>query len=129
MDITPELLDAIIQVESSGNPYAFNPKSKARGLTQITPLAWQDLTVHYPKKYKELNYERDIFKPTVARHAGRDYLSVLVKYLNNYGIPITMDNLLASYNWGVGNLKKKGLKKAPKETQNYIEAIKGILNE
>lgn len=30
---------------------------------------------------------------------------------------------IAAYNWGIGNLKKKGFAKAPKETRQYVEQI------
>jgi soluble lytic murein transglycosylase-like protein len=32
---------------------------------------------------------------------------------------------VAAYNWGIGNVKKKGLARAPAETQNYVSAITG----
>jgi len=127
MDIDAGLLNALIQVESSGNPRAFNPNSQARGLTQITPVAWEDLTMHHPDVYGNLNYEQDIFKPEVAKRAGTDYLNVLQKYLRAYKIPVTMENILAAYNWGVGNLKKQGMEKAPKETRDYIQKIKALM--
>jgi len=127
MDIDAGLLNALIQVESSGNPRAFNPNSQARGLTQITPVAWEDLTMHHPDVYGNLNYEQDIFKPEVAKRAGTDYLNVLQKYLRAYKIPVTMENVLAAYNWGVGNLKKQGMEKAPKETRDYIQKIKALM--
>lgn len=129
MDIDANLLNALIQTESSGNPLAHNKRTQARGLTQITPIAWQDLVNHYPRVYKNLNYEQDIFKPEVAKRAGADYLNVLVKYLKANQLPVTPDNLLASYNWGIGNLKKMGLGKAPKETRDYIQKIKKLMME
>lgn len=127
MDIDSNLLNALIQVESSNNPQAFNPNSKARGLTQITPIAWEDLVMHYPQVYGNLNYEQDVFKPEIAKRAGTDYLNVIQKYLKAYNIPTTLDNVLAAYNWGVGNLKKLGMEKAPKETRDYIQKIKTLM--
>jgi soluble lytic murein transglycosylase-like protein len=36
-----------------------------------------------------------------------------------------LDKALAAYNWGQGNLDKKGLAQAPAETRNYIQSIEG----
>lgn len=129
MDISPQLLEALIQTESSGDPSAFNKGSGARGLTQITPIAWQDLLAHYPKKYSKLNYQTDIFKPEVARMAGTDYLGIINNYLRAYKLQQSLENLLGAYNWGIGNVRKLGIEKAPPETINYITKIKGLLKQ
>ena len=34
-------------------------------------------------------------------------------------------HVLAAYNWGIGNLNKQGMDKAPKETRDYIAKIMG----
>ncbi|MGE4357969.1 MAG: transglycosylase SLT domain-containing protein, partial [Candidatus Omnitrophota bacterium] len=94
-ELFPELLEALIIAESSGNPYAYNPKSGARGLTQITSIAWKDLVRVYPGKYAHLTYESDIFNPTVARQAGLDYLKIVRGYLENDGLPTTLPYILA----------------------------------
>ena len=126
-NIDPALLEALIQVESSGNPNAFNKGSGARGLTQITPIAWKDLVARHPQVYGKLKYERDVFKPEIARQAGLDYLNIIQGYLKHYKMPMTTENLLGSYNWGVGNVRDSGLGKAPKETRDYIKKINAIL--
>ena len=51
--VTPELLEALIQVESSNNPRAYNHYTKARGLTQITPIAWRERPPHSQKLRSE----------------------------------------------------------------------------
>ena len=123
-DLDREFFNALVDIESSGNPKAFDEASGARGLTQITPIAWDDLAAHHPEKYSKLNYEKDMFKPEIAMEAGKDYLNILKKYLIHYQMPVTMENLVASYNWGIGNLRKKGLENAPDETKNYIEKMR-----
>ena len=125
--IDHELMEALIEVESSHNPRAFNPISNARGLTQITPIAWNDLTAHFPDRYGKLNYERAMFKPDIARQAGYDYLNIIRSYLRNSKMPQTLDNILAAYNFGIGNLKKFGLEGIPAETKNFITKIKTLL--
>ncbi|MEW6075499.1 MAG: lytic transglycosylase domain-containing protein [Candidatus Omnitrophota bacterium] len=124
IEITPQLMNALVFVESSNNPFAFNRFTKARGLTQITPIAWKELKRHYRAKYAGLTYRKDIYNPEIAREAGRDYLYILQKYLQAKGIPVTLDNLLASYVWGIGNLSRYGLQKAPRVVKNYISSIK-----
>jgi len=127
VEIDQKLLAALIRVESSNNPRAHRRSTGARGLTQITPAAWRDLVTYYPEKYRKFNYRRDIFKPEVAREAGRDYLKILRRYLRAKRIPATLDNLLAAYNWGITNLDRFGLKRAPRQTRRYIAKIKSIL--
>lgn len=126
LKITPPLLNAVIFTESSNNPRAHNRFSGARGLTQITPVAWKELRRHYGYRYKKLKFYRDIFNPEVARQAGEDYLYILQGHLKASGIPVTIDNVLAAYVWGEGNLKKYGLKNAPRVVKRYIAKIKKL---
>lgn len=129
MDIDPTFLNAIMQVESSGNPKAFNSGSGARGLFQTTPVAWKDLVAHYPSYYGKLNYEKDIFNPEVSRRAGNDYFNILKGYLTHYKLPVNYDTLMAAYNFGIGNLREKGMGGLPKETVDYIRKVKLLLKE
>ncbi len=124
--VTPPLLSSLIFIESSNKPKAYNRYSGARGLTQITPIAWKELRQHYGYRYKQLKFRRDIFNPEVARQAGEDYLYILQKHLKAKGIPITLDNLLAAYVWGEGNLAKYGLRNAPRVVKKYIADIKKL---
>ncbi len=122
-----EMLSALIDTESSNDPNAFNEKSGARGLTQLRQIAWDDLVEHFPERYAGLDFKRDMFKPEIAIQAGRDYITIIRRYLRNYGMPETMDNILAAYNWGIGNLRKQGLENAPQQTKDYIEKIRHLL--
>jgi len=121
-------IEYIIKVESGGNPYAINKKSGARGLTQLTRIAWEDLQDNFPEKYKSIPFEIGTFNPEISRQAGLDYLVLIDRYLDHYGLPKTMENYLAAYNWGIGNLYKKGLENMPEETRTYIHKIKSLLN-
>ena len=125
--IDEKLMDVLVRVESSNNPLSHQKRTGARGLAQITPRAWKDLTRHFPAKYANLNYRKHIFLPEVGREAGKDYLLILKQYLKLQGIPVTLDNLMAAYNWGIRNLSKYGLAGAPLETKAYINKIKIIL--
>ncbi|MCX5657378.1 MAG: lytic transglycosylase domain-containing protein [Candidatus Omnitrophica bacterium] len=122
----PVLLPALISAESLNNPLAVS-SSGARGLTQIKPVAWNDLVRVYPEIYGNLVYERDIFKPTIARQAGADYLRIVLGYLQFYGMSAIVDNILAAYNGGIGNLRDHGLENASEETVDYIRKIKRLL--
>ena len=123
VSIDDNLLNAIIQVESSNNPKAYNRYTKARGLTQIRLIAWNDLRKHYGNKYKKLNYYRDIYNPAVAREAGKDYLRIIVKYLKAKRIRPTYQNVLTAYVWGPSNLYKYGLNRSPKSAKKYVSKV------
>jgi len=122
--IDEKLVDFMVLVESSNNTLAHKKKTGARGPMQITPLAWKDLVRHFPAQYKNLNYRKHIFTHHIGKKAGRDYLVILKNYLRIKGIPVTLENLLAAYNWGIGNLAKFGLARAPRATRRFIEQIK-----
>lgn len=126
IEVNPKLLNALIIVESSNNPKAFNRRTKARGLTQITPIAWKELIKHHSAKYKNLSYKKDLFDPAVARQAGEDYLYIIQLHLKAKNIPVTLDNVLAAYVWGHNNLKKYGLKDAPRVVKKYLRDIKRL---
>lgn len=121
--IDDKLLDAIIKVESSNDPSAYNRYTKARGLTQIRAIAWLDLKKHYGDKYRKLCYRKDIYNPAVAREAGKDYLRILEKYLKAKGIPLTYHNLLTAYVWGPDNLLKYGFRGAPRSGKAYVAKV------
>lgn len=126
IEVNPKLLSALIMVESSNNPRAYNRYTKARGLTQITPIAWKELVRHHGAKYKNLSCKKDLFDPAIARQAGEDYLYIIQLHLKAKNIPVTLDNVLAAYVWGHDNLKRYGLKEAPRIVKKYIRDIKRL---
>ncbi len=110
----------IAQIESSGNPMAFNKGSKARGLHQITPIVLKEWNQMFPKSQYSLD---QLFNPEVNTQIANWYMHVRIpQMLNAYGMPLTVDNVLGSYNAGIGNIKK-GI--VPLETQNYIKKYAG----
>ncbi len=126
IEVNPKLLSALIMVESSNNPKAFNRHTKARGLTQITPIAWKELVRHHGSKYRDLSCKTDLYDPAIARQAGEDYLYIIQVHLKAKNIPVTLDNVLAAYVWGHDNLKKYGLEGAPRVVKKYIRDIKRL---
>jgi hypothetical protein len=96
--------------------------------------------------YQESHYRQDIitgktksavgalgiaqFMPATAAQLGINPLDpfqaipAAAKYLRQlYDQTGSWDKALASYNWGIGNVKKKGLANAPAETKNYFTSI------
>lgn len=73
------------------------------------------------------------FMPATAREWGVDPLDPAsaipgaARYLrwliNQFGGDL--DKAVAAYNWGIGNVRRQGLAKAPGETVKYVAAITG----
>jgi soluble lytic murein transglycosylase-like protein len=107
--IRPELVRAVIQVESAFNPRAVSPKG-AMGLMQLMPATARLFGVIDP------------FNPAENIRAGVSYLRQL---LDRYDHDEQL--ALAAYNAGPGAVDKYGSKVPPyKETQNYVLKITGI---
>ena len=93
--------------ESGFNPYATS-KVGAGGVFQHMPATAQELGINP-------------YDPTQSIQGGVKYMGQL---LNKYqGDPT---KALAAYNWGMGNLDRKGLENAPPETQGYLKNILGV---
>ena len=104
--IRPELVRAVIQVESAFNPRAVSPKG-AMGLMQLMPATAKQFGVIDP------------FNPAENIRAGVSYLRQL---LDRYDHDEQL--ALAAYNAGPGAVDKYGSKVPPyKETQNYVLKI------
>lgn len=115
-------LQIIAQIESSGNPLAYNAKSGARGLYQITPICLKDYNECHPASKIASD---SLFKPVVARTVAKWYVGRIIEILARKGISAQISHILISYNWGVGNCIKwyragADYSKLPKETYNYI---------
>jgi soluble lytic murein transglycosylase-like protein len=107
--LAPELIRAVVAVESSFNPTAVS-HAGAQGLMQLMPATAADLGV------------KDSFDPVDNISGGSRYLSRLLdKYAGD------LDRALAAYNWGQGNVDRHGLEKMPTETRNYLTKVKQLL--
>ena len=109
VQLAPELIRAVVAVESSYNPTAVSPAG-AQGLMQLMPTTAADLGV------------KDSFDPAENIDGGSRYLSQLLdKYAGD------LDRTLAAYNWGQGNVDRHGLEKMPTETRNYLARVRQLL--
>jgi hypothetical protein len=102
------LLTAVMMQESGGNPRAVSPKG-AVGAFQFMPETAKEYGVNPLDAIQS------------ARGAARMYSDLSQKFGGD------IDKMLAGYNWGQGNVARKGLQQAPEETRNYIQSIKSKL--
>jgi peptidoglycan DL-endopeptidase CwlO len=103
--LPPGLLSRVAYQESRYNPKAKSPAG-ALGLMQFMPATAKDFGI-------------DPWNPEQSIWAAAQYLSQLYKRFGNW------KEAVAAYNWGQGNVAKKGLEKAPSETRNYFAQILG----
>lgn len=106
--IPQSLLGRLLYQESRFRPEIIDGRVKspagAVGIAQFMPATARDEGVN------PLNPDEAI------AGAGR-YLAKLRAQVASW------DEALAAYNWGIGNVKRRGLAAAPTETQNYVAQI------
>lgn len=111
VSLAPELIRSVVSAESDFQPQAVSPVG-AQGLMQLMPETAAELGVE------------DSFDPQQNLLGGSRYLKQLLdKYEGD------LDKALAAYNWGQGNVDRKGLAQMPEETRNYLSKVKGLLAE
>lgn len=108
--LSPELVKAIVKVESNFNHKAVSPKG-AKGLMQLMPATAKRFGV------------ADIFDPEENITGGVKFL----KYLFDEFGEENLDLVLAGYNAGEEAVRKHGNKIPPyAETQNYVKQVKAL---
>jgi len=100
------LLDAIAYIESRYNPNARSPVGAA-GAFQFMPATAKAYGLTDPND------------PIASAKAAGALLGNLVKRYNG-----DVDKAIAAYNWGPAGVDKHGLDRLPKETRNYLAAVK-----
>jgi soluble lytic murein transglycosylase-like protein len=104
--IRPDLVRAVVQVESAFNPYARSPKG-AQGLMQLMPATAEQFGV------------KNAYNPEENVRAGVAYLRQLLDRYDN-----DEELALAAYNAGPGAVDKYGENVPPyAETRHYVAQI------
>ncbi len=106
VSLAPELIRSVVGTESNFRPDAVS-SAGAQGLMQLMPATARELEV------------TDSFDPQQNLLGGSRYLKQL---LNKYDGDL--DHALAAYNWGPGNVDRKGLGQMPQETRDYLVKVK-----
>lgn len=102
--LDPDLIRAVIRVESNNDPRAISPKG-AQGLMQLMPGTQTHLGVTDP------------FDPRANVEAGSRYLR---RQLDAFG---TLELALAAYNAGPGNVQRHGGIPPFRETQDFVRKV------
>jgi soluble lytic murein transglycosylase-like protein len=113
--IPPEVLYKLLYQESRFRPDIIEGRTKspagALGIAQFMPAT----------AVEELGSVEAALDPAKAIPGAARYLAKLRSSLGG-----DIAKAVAAYNWGVGNVKRKGIAAAPKETQNYVQNILGV---
>ena len=104
------LLDSVYLQESSRGQNAGKSSAGAEGPFQLMPATAKAYGVTNPYDFDQS-----------ADAAARMFRDLLKQYNGNLYMA------LAAYNWGSGNLQRKGLANAPSETKNYMRDVVGRL--
>lgn len=112
-----EILAWLLWKESRYNPAIINGTKRspvgAMGIAQFMPATARE----------ELGSEAAALDPDLAIPGAARYLRKL--YIRTGG----WAEALAAYNWGIGNVLRKGLLVAPKETKDYFSTILAKANQ
>lgn len=101
------LLRSMVITESGGDTQAVS-KAGAKGPFQFMPGTAKDFGL----------VGDDVFDPEKSAHAAARYMSQLLKMFDG-----DLGKALAAYNWGQGNVMRKGLGAAPQETREYVPKV------
>lgn len=131
VNTTPKKLiniNIISKIESSNNRYALSYDKSCKGVCQLTEDAWNEASMSL---YGKIKYSYYLYwsNPKINKQIADEYYNdVLPDYLKAYNIPISVNTLIASYNYGPGRvkslIKKYGnnwTKHLPLETKSYIK--------
>jgi soluble lytic murein transglycosylase-like protein len=103
-EVSPELVDSVIQVESNYNPHAISPKG-AQGLMQLMPATARRFGV------------KNTFDPKDNIEGGVRYLKFLQETFKDERLAI------AAYNAGEGAVQKYGNVPPYQETMSYVANV------
>ncbi|EHO0433480.1 lytic transglycosylase domain-containing protein [Salmonella enterica] len=106
-NLPPGLLRSVAIAESGGNQFAVS-RAGAMGLFQFMPQTAKEFGLR----------GNDAFDPEKSADAAARKLGGLMRFFHG-----DLARALAAYNWGEGNVQRKGLAAAPEETRNYIPRV------
>ena len=115
-------LKIIAKIESNFNPLAYNKKTQATGLYQITPIVLKEYN-----QFNHTNYiQKDLINPIINEKIARWYLFVRIpQMLKYYKKEVNLRNILVAYNAGIKAVVKGYL---PKETKEYLKKYENFKN-
>lgn len=121
------LVEAIVQVESGGNPGMVG-KAGERGLMQVKKDTWNQMSRR--AFGRKVSFET-AFDPAVNRKVGAAYLTYLKSFLAAHKQAWKADErslLLACYNAGPGRVKEAGfcLTRLPSTTRDYVQRASAL---
>lgn len=103
------LMTSVLRQESGGDPRV-KSSAGAQGLFQFMPATARQ-------------YKIDPFDPQQAAPAAAKELSTLYKKYHG-----DVDRTLAAWNWGQGNVDRKGMANMPTETRGFLTNVKRFLS-
>ncbi|EEH6765857.1 transglycosylase SLT domain-containing protein [Salmonella enterica] len=106
-NLPPGLLRSVAITESGGNQFAVS-HAGAMGLFQFMPQTAKEFGLR----------GNDAFDPEKSADAAARKLGGLMRFFHG-----DLAKALAAYNWGEGNVQRKGLSAAPEETRNYVPRV------
>lgn len=121
-------LDALAMIESSNRPSAFNPKTKATGIFQITPIALKDFNSEVGSSLRL----KDMYIEEKNAHVAIWTLEERIpQFIKAYNLKDDLLTRIAIWNWGIDHTIKwhragAEFKKLPKETRDFYKKYKMI---
>lgn len=134
-----KLVEAVVQAESGGDPFAVGDNGDSIGLMQISSITMREFNENYINdirkepwcettniKFKTtMNVIRkyDLYDYAINLLVGKWYLMRLHFHYKFDSIP----EILAAYNFGLGNVRKG--KEYPASTKRYITKVLTLYNK
>jgi len=112
-------LELISQIESSNNPNAYNARSGARGLFQITPVC----LLHFNSVHRSVYSLGDLHKPEINKKIAQWYFRWLAKQLKGD------DRVLVGFNSGIKKARHwdGNIRTLNRETSAYLFKYRSLL--
>ena len=110
ISIMCDVISAMEQVESAGNPLAFNPKEKAAGILQIRPIMVKEINRRCGTSYTN----KDCFDPIIST-----IMFIRLQHITNPDL--SPEKAARIWNGGYKGMHKE-------TTLKYWESVKAVIN-